>query len=419
MKIYKTIISLILSIIIIFSPVLSISVLAVEQTLEDSNIVMFPEYGKIRIHGNFNSDYNESDYDMPRYINMYINDEKIGKAKPVSGTTGDAIPGFDIDIKGECWAMPKPQKIMWQYNGYVYGYPKSTIRYQAYYDDGTTKLIGSSQDLYLLVGLKKGMYIQDEEDLEDLCTWEPVMRFSDIEESVFEEYIRGVYLFRIAEGYDDMTYRPNEVVTRGAMAKFIVNAFGFKNLKKGTYFPDVRTNHTFFKYIQTLKSMGIVNGYSDGEFKPEEPVTRGAVTKFVIRAMMENGLNRSTDRISHEFKDVEEENVFSEYIGYLSKLKVNGERVIKGFSDDTFRPDESLTRGQMAKIIDLARQIQFSQDTDMCVINNGIWVSDYQECEGISNKVCGYLQGNYVGKAFLCRHSSEYCKEETSVCMFD
>lgn len=198
--------------------------------------------------------------------------------------------------------------------------------------------------------------------------------FPDIEGNTFEEYINNLADDDIISGFSDGKYYPDRQITRAQMAKFIVNAFDFPISTSGDKFPDVEDmTNELSRYIQTLKNLDIVGGYSDGTYKPDENVTRGAVTKFIVNALEEKGKEIDLDipdgytidnffhqdlGIDCDFPDVYYYNRFLLHINYLENISVGGEKIIKGYSDGSFKPDDELTRGQMAKIVDLARQVE-------------------------------------------------------------
>lgn len=140
-------------------------------------------------------------------------------------------------------------------------------------------------------------------------------------------------------GYSDGTYRPDELITRGEMSKLTVVALDWLPI-----FPDVEYSHPFYRYIQYLARRGVVSGYSDGTFRPEEQVRRGEFAKMIVR-----GLGITPDANDYPFatfSDVPRSHAFYAYIEYLASHGIVG-----GYSDGTFRPDEPITRGQIAKIV--------------------------------------------------------------------
>ncbi|KOS68521.1 hypothetical protein AEA09_08130 [Lysinibacillus contaminans] len=108
-------------------------------------------------------------------------------------------------------------------------------------------------------------------------------------------------------------------------------------------FSDVSEDHPHFKGISTLSKAGVVNGYDDGTFKPSQSVTRGQAAKIIVNAF-ELAAADSVEKLN--FKDL---NKSSEYYESITKLVALG--VVKGYDDNTFRPNETVTRGQLAAMI--------------------------------------------------------------------
>ena len=89
-------------------------------------------------------------------------------------------------------------------------------------------------------------------------------------DAVIELYNRGDI-----GGYKDGTFRPNQAVTRGQAAKMLANASNLNVTNPSNPgFRDVPTNHDYYKYIAALANEGIINGYDDKTFRPNEPINR-------------------------------------------------------------------------------------------------------------------------------------------------
>lgn len=178
--------------------------------------------------------------------------------------------------------------------------------------------------------------------------------FTDVPETyTFYTFIKNLVDDNIVSGYPDGSFKPEEPVTRGAMSKFIKNAMNIQTDTSCGAFSDVPTSHTFYSNIMSLKCAGVITGYEDGTFKPNDTVTRGAAMKFVM-----NGLRISKDDPNYlsytgdtqTFPDVSTAHIFYEYIMSAS---TNG--IVSGYEDGTFQPDNTTTRGAMSKMIDNAR----------------------------------------------------------------
>jgi hypothetical protein len=174
----------------------------------------------------------------------------------------------------------------------------------------------------------------------------------DISDSKFREHIENLIAGNVVSGYSDGTFRPSDPVTRGQMAKFIVNGFNLGADGNIQQFGDVPSTNPFFAYINILKTEGIISGYSDGTYRPNAYVTRGETAKFIHNALKRSGVQGTEvgSGVTSDFPDVTGSNVFKDSIIYLSR-----EKIINGFSDGTFKPNNNVTRGEMAKMVDGAR----------------------------------------------------------------
>jgi hypothetical protein len=119
--------------------------------------------------------------------------------------------------------------------------------------------------------------------------------------SAFYSYIHCLACNGIVSGYSDGTFRPNNKVTRGQLAKIVANAAGLSDPLGAQMFQDVAPGSTFYDYIQRLASHGYVNGYQCGRpgeqcvppanlpyFRPDSNATRGQTSKIVANTLLQD-----------------------------------------------------------------------------------------------------------------------------------
>jgi len=162
----------------------------------------------------------------------------------------------------------------------------------------------------------------------------------------FYEYVRCMYCKGAISGYADHTFRPYNNTIRGQMTKIVVLAFGYTmHVPQNATYRDVPPTDTFYTYIETATYYHIVTGYDDGTFKPYNYVTRGQLSKITANAAQWQMIDPSTPT----FSDVPRGSAFYNYIetAYCH-------RIIDGYSNGTFRPDDFATRAQICKIVCLA-----------------------------------------------------------------
>jgi uncharacterized delta-60 repeat protein len=102
--------------------------------------------------------------------------------------------------------------------------------------------------------------------------------------STFYDYVERMASRNIIGGYSDGTFRPSKFATRGQIAKIAANAAGFNEAVSGQTFSDVAPESTFYEYIERMASRGIIGGYSDGTFRPNNNATRGQTAKITSNA---------------------------------------------------------------------------------------------------------------------------------------
>ena len=175
-----------------------------------------------------------------------------------------------------------------------------------------------------------------------------VVPFSDVHTSdFFFDGVRYLYCAGAIGGYGDNTFRPGNTTSRGQFSKVVVMAVGWPLLNPPLpSFSDVAPGSPFYSYVETASLHGIISGYSDGSFKPGEPVTRGQLVKMAALAEGWPLLNPPNPT----FNDVAPGSPFYKYVE-----TANARSVIDGYADGSFRPGGTTTRGQVSKVIYYAR----------------------------------------------------------------
>ena len=113
--------------------------------------------------------------------------------------------------------------------------------------------------------------------------------FDDVKGTKYESAVDLLSDFGIINGYKDGTYKPNNTVTRAEMAKLIIVSLGkeeaSETLKGDTKFSDVKAGSWAAGYINYAESKGIIKGYPDGSFKPNNKVSYVDASSMLLRAL--------------------------------------------------------------------------------------------------------------------------------------
>ncbi|WP_167397393.1 cadherin-like beta sandwich domain-containing protein [Lysinibacillus mangiferihumi] len=171
----------------------------------------------------------------------------------------------------------------------------------------------------------------------------PIVTFQDIENHWAQEIIEALATQGIITGYKDGTFRPNETISRQHVAVLLTRAFTFEASRPTIAFTDVAPHHPYYHEITILQQAGIIDGV-DGAFHPTDQLTRAQLAKILANTL------QLQPQTTSSFTDVDSSHWSAEYIGALERAGIalgdNGE----------FRLEASVTRAQLAAFLYRAMQ---------------------------------------------------------------
>lgn len=167
---------------------------------------------------------------------------------------------------------------------------------------------------------------------------------SDINNHTYQEAIEFISSRNIVQGYSDGTYKPDKTINRAELLKIVLesnlsNEY-LETFSSSNCFNDVPPNVWFTKYVCAAKEKGIVQGYSGGNFRPQQAVTFVEALKIMTIAY---GASYPT----------------SEGTWYENSVKDASD--IRIIPPDIMAFDQKFTRGQMAEM--LTRFIKHKENT--------------------------------------------------------
>lgn len=168
--------------------------------------------------------------------------------------------------------------------------------------------------------------------------------FKDIDvDAYFYEPVQQLAGKGIIKGYQDGTFKPYQPVTRGQAALMLVQTLQLDtSTVTNPQFKDISTEHPYYKQIATLVNKGIISGFEDNTFRPNEQLTRAHMAGILTKAY-EFELN---EEVHLPFTDVSENAWYKNAIQTLLNLKITN-----GVTPTTFEPNSPVTRGQLATFI--------------------------------------------------------------------
>lgn len=141
-------------------------------------------------------------------------------------------------------------------------------------------------------------------------------------------------------GYGGGKFGPSDNMTRAQAAQMFYNLLLDKNVPITVSFTDVAADAWYAKAVNTLASLGIVDGIGDNHYAPERAITRA---EFTVIAMRFAKLDTSGKNI---FSDVTADAWYYDYV--VGSIQYGW---INGYEDGTFRPNNTITRSEVTAIV--------------------------------------------------------------------
>lgn len=222
--------------------------------------------------------------------------------------------------------------------------------------------------------------------VQPLCT----VAFADVKpgESPFYSYVRVLACRNIISGYADGTFRPNNNVTRGQLAKMVAASAGYNDAVPSNRwtFHNIEPGSTYWLFVERVAAHGVTSGYACSNaagstepcddanrryFRPGDYATRQQVAKMVSDARGTNARGSNvppaaptTTVLNYTFADVPVTNDFYRYVealaasGSLSGYTCGGSNPETGSAEPCdaqnrkyFRPASNMSRGQISKVL--------------------------------------------------------------------
>jgi len=149
----------------------------------------------------------------------------------------------------------------------------------------------------------------------------------------------------VIKGYNDQSYRPDNQVTRGQAAAIINRVLEYSSTGTNS-FNDVGNSNAFAGDISAIEHAGIIKGYTDGSFRPYEPMTRAQMAVILDRAFDLSGKTQVSTASSKVYNDIPVSYWASEAINSLYHLDKT-----TLYQTSKFRAIDESTRAEFAAAI--------------------------------------------------------------------
>lgn len=143
--------------------------------------------------------------------------------------------------------------------------------------------------------------------------------FDDVDSTrYYDKYIGCAFTMGIVHGDGGKIFRPNDPITRAEAAKMVAEAAGLGESAEKPEFSDTNPYAWYAGYVQSLVKAGVVNGYSDGTYKPRGTLARNESVKMLVLIMEDSPSQAELERIrkygASKFTDISSTNWAYPYI---------------------------------------------------------------------------------------------------------
>lgn len=178
------------------------------------------------------------------------------------------------------------------------------------------------------------------------------VKFADVDGHWAQDAVNDMASRKVISGYADGTYNPEGKITRAEFAAIIVRALGLKPDTEASGFSDVSESDWNCGYIETSKKYGLIAGYPDGMFGPNDTITREQAVTIIARAMKITGLEaslseRETSVLLGAYSDGP---LVSDYAvdGIAACLQTG---IVSGIDGSTLAPQDNVSRAEVAVMV--------------------------------------------------------------------
>lgn len=169
--------------------------------------------------------------------------------------------------------------------------------------------------------------------------------FKDIKPHWAQKEIEAMATLDYINGSNNL-YRPNDNITRAEFLAMVVRILGLEGSEKEDIsFTDVSSSKWYYKDISKAVGKGLINGYGDNTFKPDNPIKRQEVCSILAKVLDKNLTEKEREEMLSEFNDE-----ISEWAKEAVAVAVDSE-IINGLPNNIFGGDQHTTRAQAAVML--------------------------------------------------------------------
>lgn len=179
------------------------------------------------------------------------------------------------------------------------------------------------------------------------------VEFNDLNDHWAKDSINNMGSRMIVSGVGNNNYDPDGNITRAEVATIVIKALGLEEGVGEQSFSDISESDWFCEAVKTAASYGLISGYNDGTFKPNDKITREQVMAVIAHAIKITGLETelTDEEISELLSEYEDAKIISDYAkeSIATCVKTG---IVSGKTETTLAPRINISRAEVAVIVE-------------------------------------------------------------------
>jgi len=181
--------------------------------------------------------------------------------------------------------------------------------------------------------------------------WHP-LEFGDVANHWAKDAVNDMGSRMVIEGAGNGLFYPDRDMTRAEFAAIIVRALGLKPENGTSVFLDVKESDWYSSAVNTAYAYGLVDGFDDGTFRPNDKVTREQAMVILSKAMTITGLKaklpvRSADAVLRSYTDAADVSDWAQS-SVADSVQAG---IVSGRSGTALAPKDFITRAEVAAMV--------------------------------------------------------------------
>ncbi|MEJ8305054.1 X2-like carbohydrate binding domain-containing protein [Saccharibacillus sacchari] len=182
--------------------------------------------------------------------------------------------------------------------------------------------------------------------------WHP-LEFKDVANHWAKEAVNDMGSRLVINGTGDDLFSPDQNITRAEFAAIVVRGLGLRLDSGSTSFSDIQSSDWYASAVRTAANYGLIQGYADGTFRPNDKITREQAMAIIAKAMRITGLTDklpATDSaaVIGGYADVDQVAAWAQS-DVSSVIQAN---IVTGRSNLHLAPKMNMTRAEVAAVIE-------------------------------------------------------------------